>query len=132
MKTETLSIDIPAPKSAVLHYLADINNFPEWATEFCKELKKENDHYKVTTPMGELYLRINANEKSGEIHYFATTEPNGPEFLPSKVTQINDSSCQYMINFSQPADLADEIYQQQCSAIKIELQNIKNNFKQHH
>jgi len=132
MKTDALSIVIPAPKQAVLHYLADIDNFPEWATEFCQELKKNHDHYKVVTPMGELYLRILANEDSGEINYFATNEPNGSEYLPSKVTQINDSSCEYMINFSQPTGLSDEIYQQQCTAIKIELQNIQNNFKNHH
>ncbi|MFV2061495.1 MAG: hypothetical protein ACC653_12490 [Gammaproteobacteria bacterium] len=132
MKTEPLSIEIPAPKNAVLHYLSDIENFPEWATEFCQQLRKEDDHYKVSTPMGELYLRINADEKTGEIHYFATPEPNGTEYLPSKVTPIDDSSCQYMIDFSQPKNLSDEIYQQQCSAIKIEMQNIKNNFTRHH
>ena len=132
MKTETLSIKIPAPKNAVLHYLADINNFPEWATEFCQELKKEDDHYKVKSPMGEVYLRIDADENSGVIKYFATAEPNGTDYLPSKVTQINDSNCEYMIDFSQPEGLADEVYQQQCSAIKIELQNIKNNFNEHH
>jgi hypothetical protein len=132
MKTEVLSIEIPAPKNAVLNYLADINNFPEWATEFCKNLTKEKDHYKVITPMGELFLRITADEKSGEINYFATPEPNGLEYLPSKVTQINDSCCEYMINFSKPKGLSDELYQQQCSAIKVELQNIKNNFKQNH
>lgn len=132
MKTETLSIKIPAPKKAVLHYLADINNFPEWATEFCRELKKINDSYKITTPMGELYLRIDADENSGEIKFFATNEANGTDYMPSKVTPINDSSCEYMVDFSQPEGLADEIYQQQCSAIKIELQNIQNNFAQHH
>ncbi len=131
MKTNILSITIPAPKSAVIHYLADIDNFPEWATEFCHELKKEQDHYKVVSPMGELYLRIKANEDSGDIHIFATSEPDGLEYLPSKVTEINHNSCEYMINFSQPNGVTDDLYQQQCSAIKKELQNIKNNFKQH-
>jgi len=129
MKIEALSITIPAPKEAVLHYLADIENFSEWATEFCQDLKKESDHYKISTPKGKLYLQIQADENSGEINYFATKEPDGTDYLPSKVTQINDSSCEYMINFSQPKGLTDDVYQQQCSAIKIELQNIQNNFK---
>jgi len=132
MKTEALSIKISAPKNAVLHYLADINNFPEWVTEFCQKLKKENDHYKIITPMGERFLRINANEQSGEIKFFATIEENGTDFLPTKVTQIDDNKCEYRINFSQPNGLADDIYQQQCDAIKIELQNIKDNFSQPH
>ncbi len=131
MKTNTLSITISAPKSAVIHYLADIDNFPEWATEFCQELKKEHNHYKIVTPMGERYLRIQANEYSGEVNFFATSDPEGIDYLPSKVTEINQNSCEYMINFSQPNGVTDELYQRQCSAIKIELQNIQNNFKQY-
>lgn len=132
MKTESLSIKIQAPQNAVLHYLADINNFAEWATEYCQEIKKEGAHYKVKSPMGEVYFRIHANENTGEIKYFASNEPNGSDYMASKVTQINDSSCEYMIDFSQPEGLTDEVYQQQCNAIKIELQNIRDNFVQHH
>jgi len=136
MKTETLSIEIPAPKHAILHYLADINNFPEWTTEYCNEFKKEGTHYKITTPMAELYMRIGANEENGEIHYFINNEPDGAEYLPSKVIQINDSRCEYMIEFSAATGISDEQNQQQCQyqnrAIKTKLQNIQNNFKQRH
>jgi len=130
MKTEALSIIIPAPKDAVIHYLSDIDNFPEWATEFCQELIKYHNHYKLKTPMGEVYFRIQADKNNGEIKYFATQEVDGSDYLPSKVTAINDTSCKYVINFSQPENLPDDEYQQQCHAIMTELQNIQNNFIQ--
>ncbi len=131
MKNSDLTITVPAPKSAVFNYLSDIENFPEWATEFCQELKQENDHYKIISPMGELYFRINANEASGEIKYFATSTISGNEYLSSKVTAINANSCQYMVDFYQTESLTDAVFKKQCDSIKLELQNIKNNFKLH-
>jgi len=130
MKTEALSIIIPAPKNAVIHYLADIENFPEWATEFCQGLIKNHNHYKIKCPMGEVFFRIHANKDNGEIKYFATQEPDGSDYLPSKVIPISDTSCEYVINFSQQEDIPNDVYQQQCRAIMTELQNIQNNFTQ--
>ncbi len=128
MNTEALSITIPAPKNAVINYLADIDNFPEWATEFCQELIKEDNHYKVKSPMGVLYFRIHVDENKGEIKYFATKEPDGTDYLPSKITQIDHANCEYVINFTQLEDVLNEVYQQQCNAIKTELKNIQRNF----
>ncbi|VAX00770.1 hypothetical protein MNBD_GAMMA22-887 [hydrothermal vent metagenome] len=129
MKNNDLSITIPAPKDAVFNYLVDVENFPEWATEFCHELKQKNGHYKIVSPMGELYFRINSDETSGEIKYFATSELNGDECLSSKVSTIDNNSCQYMVDFYKTECISDEVFETQCNSIKLELQNIKNNFK---
>jgi uncharacterized membrane protein len=39
METRTVTAVLDAPKEAVFDYLSRIENLPEWATEFARELK---------------------------------------------------------------------------------------------
>ena len=129
MHSEKISVMIPASKQQVFNYIADIKNFPQWATEFCQELRMDDEHYKVVSPQGELYLRLQANPNNGEINLFATPELNGEEYLPTKVISHNDHTSEYVVDFCHPPGIGEAQFQQQCASIRRELKNIKFYFE---
>ncbi|WP_455211912.1 hypothetical protein [Kaarinaea lacus] len=129
MHSEKLSVTIPAARQQVYDYIADIKNFPQWATEFCQELRLIDSHYKLVSPMGELYFRIEGDPRSGEINFFTTNEIDGKECLPTKVISHNKRSCEYVVDFCQPPGVGDTDFQQQCASLRRELENIKSYFE---
>jgi uncharacterized protein YndB with AHSA1/START domain len=70
MNTRTASLVVREPKDKVFAYLSQVEHLPEWATDFCRELKVVDGTYKVVSPMGELFFRIQADERSGVIDMF--------------------------------------------------------------
>ena len=58
MRTETVTAVLPAPREAVFNYLSEIENLPEWATEFARELKREGGNSKVVNGLGEFFFEI--------------------------------------------------------------------------
>ena len=38
MRNATVTAVLPAPRDEVFDYLADVENLPEWATEFARQL----------------------------------------------------------------------------------------------
>ena len=129
MHSEKLSVLIPAAKQQVFDYVADVNNFPQWATEFCHELRKDKNHYKVVSPMGEPYFRIQANPDNGEINLFATPAIDGKEYLPTRVISRGEKSSEYMVDFCQPPGISEAEFKQQRASLRKELDNIKSHFE---
>lgn len=130
MNVTNLSVELRAAKDDVFDYLSDIQNFPEWATEFCRELRHADGHYKVRTPGGELYLHIEADRRTGVIDFYAspTSETTDQDPLTSRVLAGGDGASIYVVSFVQPAALPDEVYRQQCAGLKREMENIRRRF----
>jgi len=54
----------------VFAFLSDIRNLPKWATGFAKELKDIDGEYKVVTPQGEIFFRMESDAGTGIIDMF--------------------------------------------------------------
>lgn len=128
MHSETVTVVIPAPKSAVFNYMADPANMPEWAFEFCQELKKENGIYKAITPMGEMIVNIKANEDTGVIDLYASVDGKSDFPLATRVLSLPNGRTVYTAIFFQEPGVSDEIYQQQLGSFRKEMDNVKSLF----
>lgn len=58
---------IAAPRDEVFAYLADIENLPRWAKEFCAELEISARGWRAWTPFGDLFLELEADGRTGVI-----------------------------------------------------------------
>ena len=130
MNVTHLSVELHAAKDAVFDYLSDIKNLPEWATEFCRGLRRVDGHYKVRTPGGELFMHIEADRRTGVVDFYASPalEPIDREPLTSRVLAGGNGGSIYVVSFVQPAGLPDAVYAQQCAALKREMENIRRRF----
>ena len=90
MRSQTVTTVLTAPKSEVFGYLADIENLPEWATEFARELRRDDDGYTVVNNLGEFRFEIRADEKTGVIDMIAG--PNAAEMavFPTRAVELAD------------------------------------------
>ena len=84
MRTTTVTTVLSAPPSAVFEYLADIENLPEWATEFARELRVR-EGYKVVNGLGEFFFAITADRATGVIDMFAGPSKDQMAVFPTRV-----------------------------------------------
>lgn len=127
---KTLTVTIPASKNIVFNYLSDINNFPEWATEFCLELKQVDGKYKVLSPMGELFFDIEADRKTGVIDYCTSANGRSRDRLATRLLELPNGDSQYAVHLIQGEEMPDKLYERQLDSLQHELDQIYALFSQ--
>ena len=71
MRHHTVTATFSAPADDVFAYLANIDNLPNWATDFARELKLVDGRHKVVNGLGEFFFEIEADRESGVIDMLA-------------------------------------------------------------
>jgi hypothetical protein len=128
MNSRTLSLALPAPREEVSAYLSNIENLPNWATIFCKELKVIDGKYKVVTPTGELFFEIQADKRTGVIDMFAGPNERQMNIFPVRVLHMPGRGSIVLFTMFQTAGMTDEQFDAQHKALEKELENVRNQF----
>ena len=119
---------VTVPKDTVFAFLSNTENLPKWSTKFVKKIILADGKYKAITPIGEVFIRLDTNEKAGLIDIYAgPTEDNmTPAYL--RIIPLPDDSTAVMFTFFQYTSTSDTIWKIFCEWIKIEVENIKKHF----
>ena len=128
MRSETVTIVLPAQQKDVFAYLADIENLPKWATEFARELKRENDGYKVVNNLGEFYFEIHADEDTGVIDMLAGPSKDELAVFPTRAVELHGGGTAYTFTMFQAPGMPDELFESQHQSLKREFDNIRAAF----
>ncbi len=128
MNSVTETCVVTVPKNTVFAFLSNIENLPKWSTKFVKKIISVDGKYKAVTPIGEVFIRLDTNEKAGLIDIYAgPTEDNmTPAYL--RIISLPDDSTAIMFTFFQYASTSNTIWKIFCEWIKIEVENIKKHF----
>lgn len=125
MKTNTHTLPLGASKAKAFAFLADIENLPKWATMFCKELKKDaQGRHKVVTPGGEIFFRVEADEKSGTIDMFGGPAEDQMSYWPARVVERPGAGSLFIFTSMQYPGMTDEVFAMQCESLKQEFAHI--------
>jgi hypothetical protein len=125
MRSETVTAVLSAPREKVFAYLAEIENLPEWATEFARELKRENGDYKVVNNLGEFYFRIRSDPKTGVIDMLAGPTTAELALFPTRAVELPDGRTAYSFTMFQGPGMPDELFESQYESLKREFENIR-------
>ena len=125
MRSETVTTVLDAPPAKVFAYMADIDNLPEWATEFARELHREGDGYKVVNGLGEFHFRIVADAETGVIDMFAGPTPEHMAVFPTRAVGLPDGRTAYSFTMFQAPDMPDELFEAQHASLRREFGNIE-------
>src|SRR5947209_9212619 len=128
MRSETVTAVLPAPQQAVFEYLSDIENLPEWATEFARELKREGEDYKVLNGLGEFYFEIEADPETGVIDMFAGPTKDQMAIFPARAVALPDGQTAFSFTMFQAPDMPDQLFESQHQSLKREFTNIEAAF----
>jgi hypothetical protein len=128
MNHHTVTATFTAPRQEVFAYLADIERLPEWATEFARELRLVDGHYKVVNGLGEFFVEIRADPASGVIDMLAG--PDQEHFLcfPTRVVASPTGGSAFTFTMFQAPGQPDEQFESQHASLLRELENLERRF----
>lgn len=75
MRSDTQSVTIATTPEEVIDFVADPENLPKWATGFAQSIRRENDHWMVTTPQGDVTVQIETDPDRGIVDYVMSPAP---------------------------------------------------------
>lgn len=128
MINRTITAVLDAPKDAVFDYLSRLENLPDWATEFAQELKYVDGKPKVVNGLGELYVAIDADPKSGVIDMYAGPTEEALVLFPTRVVPLGDDRSAYSFTMFKAAGMPDELFESQYESLRREFDNIRGRF----
>ena len=128
MQARTVTTVLEAPRDEVYRYLSKVENLPEWATEFARELKYENGHAKVVNGLGEFFFTIDADPDTGVIDMYAGPSLDELALFPTRVVELADSTSAYSFTMFQQPGMPDELFESQYSSLRKEFENIRRAF----
>ena len=128
MRSETVTTVLSAPPETVFNYISDIENLPEWATEFARELVRDGDTYKVRNGLGEFLFEIRTDPEDGVIDMFAGPTRDAMTMFPTRVVGLSDGRTAYSFTMFQAPDMPDDLFEAQHESLKRELKNIERRF----
>lgn len=127
MINRTVTAVLDAPKDVVFDYLSRLENLPEWATEFARELKYVDGKAKVVNGLGEFHVAIDADRRSGVIDMYAGPTEQDLALFPTRVVQLGERSAYSFTMFKSPGT-PDELFESQYESLRREFDNIRSRF----
>jgi hypothetical protein len=128
METRTVTAVLTAPKDEVFDYLSRIENLPDWATEFARELKFEEGKAKVVNGRGEFYFAIDADPDTGVIDMYAGPTEDELGLFPTRVVELPGPASAYTFTMFQAPGMSDELFDSQYRSLLREFANIRRMF----
>ena len=128
MISRTVTTVLDAPKDAVFDYLSQIENLPEWATEFARELKYEDGKAKVVNGLGEFFFTIEADPDTGVIDMYAGPTELALALFPTRVVALSEDTSAYSFTMFKAPETPDELFESQYESLRREFDNIRGHF----
>jgi hypothetical protein len=128
MRTRTVTTILDAPRSEVFAYVAAIENLPEWATEFARELRRDTEGYKVINNLGEFRFEIKADEETGVIDMLSGPSAEEMAIFPTRAVSLPDGRTAYTFTMFQGPGVPDELFESQYESLRREFANIEARF----
>jgi hypothetical protein len=128
MRSETVTVVLEAPKQDVFQYLSRIENLPDWATEFARELRWEDGDARVVNGLGEFVFRIESDPETGVIDMFAGPTPDELGLFPTRVVGLSRDASAYTFTMFQPPGMPDALFDSQHASLVREFENIRARF----
>ena len=128
MTSRTVTTVLSAPSQEVFAYLADVENLPEWATEFARELKIVDGRHKVVNGLGEFFFEIRADEETGVIDMLAGPSEEALALFPTRVVPLGEGRSAFTFTMFQQPGQPDDLFESQYHSLRRECENIERRF----
>jgi hypothetical protein len=128
VRNESVTVVLEAPRADVFEFLARVENMPEWATEFVRELRWEDGHPKVVNGLGEFWIRIDADPGTGVIDMLSGPEREELALFPTRVVPLPGDRSAFTFTMFQDPEMPDELFESQHASLLRELAGLQARF----
>jgi hypothetical protein len=129
MRSETVTTVLGAPARDVFDYLSKIDNLPDWANEFARELRWEGGEAIVRNGFGEFVFRIQAEPETGVIDMLAGPSADQLALFPTRVVSLPYGRSAFTFTMFQQPGMPDDLFESQHASLERELENIRARFQ---
>jgi hypothetical protein len=128
MQIRTVSVAVSAPRDTVFNFLADIENLPQWATEFCERIELRHDGWWAYTTQGEMIVASDTDDRTGVIDLRVGPSESELGLFPVRVFSLSENRTLVSFTFIQTPELSDDRYESQYHAWVVELWGLIRRF----
>jgi len=128
MRNETVTAVLDADAREVFAYLAEVENLPDWATEFARRLERDGDDYKIVNGLGEFFFEIRPDPATGVIDMYAGPSKDEMALFPTRVVALPDGGSVFTFTMFQAPGMPDELFESQHASLQRELAGIERRF----
>lgn len=128
MDARTVTAVLDASAEDVFGYLADVENLPEWATEFARELKVVDGRHMVVNGLGEFFFEIRADERTGVIDMLAGPSEDELALFPTRVVSLPGGRAAFTFTMFRGPGMPEELFESQYRSLLREFENIERRF----
>jgi hypothetical protein len=119
MKASTHTLTLMASKDRTFEFLSRIENLPKWATLFCRKLEPVADGlYKVITPKGEIFFRIESDAQTGVIDMYGGPSESALAYWPTRVIPLGENESMFIFTALQYPGVSDSDFAAQCQGLE--------------
>jgi len=124
MRTETQTISIEAGGAKVFDFVSNPENLPGWAKGFCSGIRREGGRWIVSSPSGEIALRMTTDANLGVVDFHLSPAPGIESVAASRIVGAGEG-CAYVFTFHQTPGMPDEVFESQRRSLSGELTILK-------
>jgi hypothetical protein len=128
VRSETVTTVLEAPTDEVFEYLSKVENLPEWATEFARELRWRDGEAVIVNGLGEFVFRIEADPDTGVIDMLAGPSADELALFPTRVVPLAEHRSAFTFTMFQGPEMPDELFESQHASLVREFENIEARF----
>jgi len=128
MMNQTVTAVLDAPSERVFDYLSKVDNLPEWATDFARELKYEGENAKVVNGLGEFFFTIDAHRDAGVIDMYAGPTEAQMALVPPRFLALGTERSAYTFTMFKASVMYEALFEAQHRSLQREFQNIRDRF----
>ncbi len=132
MINRTVTAVLDAPKELVFDYLSKVENLPDWATDFARELKYDDGKAKVVNGLGEFFFAIDAEPETGVIDMYAGPTEDELALFPTRVVALGEGKSAYSFTMFKAPGMPDALFESQYESLRREFDNIRDRFAAEH
>ena len=122
----TLTTSIPRPADDVYDFVRDPENFPKWASSFCRSVKNVGGKWIIETPLGPHevdFVKMNAYRVAD--HYVKPVDGDTEVCVPMRVVANGDDACEVIFTLNQLPEMSDARFADDAEMVRKDLATLK-------
>ena len=128
MNIRTLAVTVSAPRDPVFNFLADIENLPKWAGDYCERVMLQGGRWWALTAEGELAVEIAADAGCGVIDLRAGPLPERLTLTPIRVVALSPRRTLVTFTLIEAPDQGEEAFARRHAILLDAVRNFLRRF----
>ena len=124
LESRTLTVSIACDATSVYEFISHPANLPQWATAFCKSIRRAGSEWIMETNAGQMKVRFAPPNAFRVADHFVSPAPGVEIYVPLRVLP-NGSGSEVVFTLFRPPEMTPEKFAEDINLVQQDLQTLK-------